>query len=603
MRGYSIKVRECCFSSVPKEGRKLIWEVTHHCNFGCDYCFQEHKRHHSPPRILNHTDLRKICSRLKDMHVTEVLITGGEIYQVKEELPELYSEIQAQGLPLSFSTNQYLKRDFIDQLIAFNPTSINISLEPKQNGNDNIYEQLVEAAEYLLDVAGRNHIKIKITSVITKNNVTNYDDFMKLIKRWVVKYPYLSSVYITNPYEIGFSKLSVRASNEQLRRILSKTKTDKSYSKLTFINFHRFNMPLQHCLAGSKYVLLEPTGNVYPCHLFANLAPETFLLGNLLQDSPIEIDKRLAQFAIQTISAVSDYKSKTDKCGNCPSNSKCGAGCLAEIISVGNLIEPRLVCHRIPPPPRKSNLHQESQQLGLDVQPTLFDINGDEEAKIIEHVKTNLRKSDHDLAHGFDHIESVVQLSRFIAKKEVANLRIVTAAAYFHDFEPRRPLIYESHAKLSAEKAVSFLKQIGFFYNDLPQIYHCIVTSSYGASELGLSPETLEAKVVRDADWLDSIGARGIARVFAFASAHNIETLGKCEWNPTNPPHKVMSLLGPDPSPIYHFFSKLLWVKDGILTETGRQIAAIRHERLIRFLKEFKSETEEESLIKSYKQM
>ncbi len=233
----------------------------------------------------------------------------------------------------------------------------------------------------------------------------------------------------------------------------------------------------------------------------------------------------------------------------------------------------------------------------------MFDIKGDEEEKIIEHVKTNLRKSDHDLAHGFDHIESVVQLSRFIAKKERANIRIVTAAAYFHDFEPRRPLIYESHAKLSAEKAVSYLKQIGFSANDLTQIYHCIVTSSYGASELGLSPETLEAKVVRDADWLDSIGARGIARVFAFASAHNIETLGKCEWDPANPPHKVMSLLGPDPSPIYHFFSKLLWVKDGILTETGRQIAVIRHDRLVRFLKEFKSETEEESLFESYKQM
>ena len=38
----------------------------------------------------------------------------------------------------------------------------------------------------------------------------------------------------------------------------------------------------------------------------------------------------------------------------------------------------------------------------LDVQPTMFDIMPDEESKIIEHIKTNLRKSDHDLAHGFD---------------------------------------------------------------------------------------------------------------------------------------------------------------------------------------------------------
>ena len=580
----------------------MIWEVTHQCNFGCDYCFQEHKRLHNPPRILNNTDLRKICSILKDINITEVLITGGEIYQVRDELPDLCSEIKSQKLPLSFSTNNYLKRDFIDRLITFNPTSINISLEPKQNGDsDTFYAQRVEAAKYLLDITGKNQIKVKITSVVTKKNMMNYDNFLKLIKGWVVQYSSLSSIYITNPYEIGFSKLGVRATTEQLKKILPKNQTDKTNPKINFINFHRFNMPLQHCYAGLKYVLLEPTGDVYPCHLFANLDPETFLLGNLLQDSPSEIDKRLDQFATQTKSAVSDYKNKTEKCGGCSSSNECGAGCLAEIISVGNLIEPRLVCRRIPPP-RKGPLNRKSQQLTL-VQSTMFDIKPDEEAKIIEHVKTNLRKSDHDLAHGYDHIESVVQLSKFIAQKEGANLRIVTAAAYFHDFEPRRPLIYESHAKLSAEKAVSFLKQIGFADNELPQIYHCIVTSSYGASEVGLSPETLEAKVVRDADWLDSIGARGIARVFAFASAHHIETLGKCEWDPTNPPHKVMSLLGPDPSPIYHCFSKLLWVKDGILTETGRRIADIRHERLVRFLKEFKSETEEESLLKSYKQI
>jgi uncharacterized protein len=578
----------------------LIWEVTHHCNFGCDYCFQEHKRLHSPSRILNLTDLRKICSRLHDLNISEVLLTGGEIYQIKEELSDLCSEIKSLNLPISFSTNNYLRSEFVDQLMSFNPTSINISLEPKMSGNSAYNGKLIEAAKYVLEAADKKQIKVKITSVITKNNIDNYNEFFNLISEWTGKYPFLSSIYITNPYEIGFSKLGVRASFEQLRTIFPKDINGKSNPKIKYINFHRFNMPLQHCFAGSKYVLLEPTGSVYPCHLFANLEPETFLLGNLLQDDPSEIAQRLAQFASQTISAVNDYKSKTEKCKDCPSNNECGAGCLAEIISVGNLIEPRLVCRRIPPP-RKNATSPEIPHLRYDVQPTMFDIASEEETKIIEHVKTNLRKSDHDLAHGMDHIESVVLLSRFIATKEHANLRIVTAAAYFHDFEPRRPLIFESHAKLSAEKAVIFLKQIGFSEVDVNQIYHCIVTSSYGASELGLIPETLEAKVVRDADWLDSIGARGIARVFAFASAHNLETLGNVEWDPTNPPHKVLSLLGPDPSPIYHFFSKLLWVKEGILTETGRRIAEVRHERLVRFLKEFKSETDEESLFKSYR--
>jgi uncharacterized protein len=566
-----------------------VWEVTHYCSFGCDYCFQERKRQHSPVRILNRTDLQKICRRLEDINVTEVLITGGEIYQVREELPELCRMIAAAHLPISFSTNEYTKRDFINQLISYDPVSINISLEPKQNGNDRRYERSVEEAEYLLDIASRNNIKVKVTSVVTKRNMANYDALLQTVQKWVARYPSLSAVYVTNPYEIGFAKTNVRAPSGELVKILRKTGDEALYPRVKFVNFHRFNMPLQHCFAGSKYMLLEPDGSVYPCHLFANLAPETFMLGNLLQDSSSEIDKRLTQFASETVAAVNDYKSKTAQCSNCDSAKECGAGCLAEIISVGNLIEPRLVCKRIPAPRRR---RQKPPQLALQTLTPMSDITPEEEERIIEHIKVNIRKTDHDLAHGFDHVECVVQLSRLIAKNEGANLRIVTAAAYFHDFEPRRPLIYESHTRLSAEKAVAFLSQIGFSENELSQIRHCIETSSYGAFELGYSPDTLEAKVVRDADWLDSIGARGIARVFAFASAHNAETLGRCAWDPVDPPHKAMSLLGPDPSPIYHFFSKLLWVKDGMTTETGRRMASIRHQRLVKFLQDYRSEME-----------
>jgi HD superfamily phosphodiesterase len=51
-----------------------------------------------------------------------------------------------------------------------------------------------------------------------------------------------------------------------------------------------------------------------------------------------------------------------------------------------------------------------------------------------------------------------------------------------------------------------------------------------------------------------------------------------------------MSLIGPDPSPIYHFFSKLLWVKDQMATPTGKSLADIRHQRMLKFLSEYRAE-------------
>ena len=599
MREIAMELRECCFKSVPKEGRKLVWEITHKCTWGCDYCFQAKKRIHNTVRVLNATDLSEICSKLDALAVTEVLLTGGEIYHVRDMLPHICNELAKQNLPISFSTNEFARKDFINLLLSFKPTAVNISLEPSGNGTSKGYDRLLEAAEYVLDLAGKNRTTVKITGVITKSNIKNYSEYLDQMKAWTKQYSSLSSVYITNPYDIGYISTGIRANLDQLEDIVKKAPGGNDYPAIKYVNFHRFNMPLQYCYAGSKYVHLEPNGNIYPCHLFANLNPDVFMLGNLLSDSPNEIADYLSRFAAQTVSGVEEYKAKTPECEKCTYSSRCGAGCLAEIISMGNLIEPRLVCKRIQPS-KRTPLYTPPPQLALDSSPPIPDLLPKEEERIVEEVKMNLRKRDNDLAHRLDHVESVVHLARFIGSREGANLRIVTAAAYFHDFEPRQPLIYESHTELSAKKAVDFLKRLGFSDNDLARIYHCIDTSSYGSSQLGHSPETIEAKVVRDADWLDAIGARGIARVFAFASAHGDETLGKCEWDPENPPKKRMSLIGPDPSPIYHFFSKLLWVKDGMMTETGRQIAQIRHARLVKFLQEYRSEMDERSLLDKF---
>jgi HD superfamily phosphodiesterase len=259
----------------------------------------------------------------------------------------------------------------------------------------------------------------------------------------------------------------------------------------------------------------------------------------------------LNSFAKQIDEAVIEYKRITNECSKCSQLNECGGGCLAEIISAGNMIEPQLFCESIPYP--------ETEIYGISFRPTAMSLDENqkdltelEENKIKEYVFNNIKKRQHDLSHSYDHVVAVVNNARYIAKKEGANLRIVTAAAYFHDFSPRRKLIYECHTKSSANAAVNFLSSIGFNDLDLEEIFKCIGASSYGAAEMGVQHHSLEARIVRDADLLDAIGARGIARVFA--SAHNCETLGDVEWDIDNPPKKTVSLVGPDPSPIYHFF-------------------------------------------------
>ncbi|MGB9595290.1 MAG: HD domain-containing protein [Candidatus Poribacteria bacterium] len=211
------------------------------------------------------------------------------------------------------------------------------------------------------------------------------------------------------------------------------------------------------------------------------------------------------------------------------------------------------------------------------------------EEKIRCFVKERLKNAD--IAHGFDHIECVVNMAKKIALAENADLRIVVPSAYLHDIVPRNEVErFDLHTEKSANEAVKFLKSIGFSQQEIENITDVIISSSYESYLKGKEAKTIEAKVVRDADWLDAIGARGIARVFVFAGHYGCPEMGSVDWDPDNPIKLEMSSTKPDPSPIYHFFSKLLWIKNLMQTETGKKEAEKRHQFMVEFLKRYKSE-------------
>jgi len=116
-----------------------------------------------------------------------------------------------------------------------------------------------------------------------------------------------------------------------------------------------------------------------------------------------------------------------------------------------------------------------------------------------------------DPSHDFLHIHRVVKMAVYLAEKENADFNIVVPAAYFHDFvnvpknDPRR----SEASRLSAEAAVEYLSSVGYPPQYAEAIRHAIAAHSFSAA---IKPETIEAKVVQDADRLDGLGAIGVAR-------------------------------------------------------------------------------------------
>ncbi|EKE83358.1 HD domain-containing protein [Idiomarina xiamenensis] len=174
-----------------------------------------------------------------------------------------------------------------------------------------------------------------------------------------------------------------------------------------------------------------------------------------------------------------------------------------------------------------------------------------------------------DPAHDPQHINRVVSNAKQLARHESANLAVVVPAAYLHDcFSlPKNHPERAKSSQLAAQKARQFLVSINYPELHLDAITHAITAHSYSA---GITPQTLEAKVVQDADRLDALGAIGIARCIQVGSSMGVELYHgddpfaqEREWNDK---HYTFD----------HFYTKLFRLPDAMHTHAARQEAKRR---------------------------
>ena len=142
---------------------------------------------------------------------------------------------------------------------------------------------------------------------------------------------------------------------------------------------------------------------------------------------------------------------------------------------------------------------------------------------LLELEKIVENKLDKYGAHGlFSHIKRVCNLCLYLAKYgKGVNLTVLKLAALLHDIARVEEDLDESgnidHAVLGAQEAEKILRRYGFSTDIIEAVKHCIETHRYRSNR---KPQTIEAKILSDADKLDVIGAVGIARSFMIAGKY-----------------------------------------------------------------------------------
>jgi uncharacterized protein len=116
-------------------------------------------------------------------------------------------------------------------------------------------------------------------------------------------------------------------------------------------------------------------------------------------------------------------------------------------------------------------------------------------------------------SHGFEHTERVYNLCLHLGKVLNADQTILLPAAILHDICRGE----ENHAKAGAVIAAPILRIFGFDEDKIQRIQKVIISHSFSA---GQTPESLEAKILSDADKLDALGALGIYRTAAYSGEY-----------------------------------------------------------------------------------
>jgi len=202
---------------------------------------------------------------------------------------------------------------------------------------------------------------------------------------------------------------------------------------------------------------------------------------------------------------------------------------------------------------------------------------------IIERMKNHLSCS----AHSIDHVMRVYNLCKLIAKShDHVDMEVLEPAALLHDIartiESNDQTGTCDHALLGSEMAGDLLRDLAYPEAVISQVQHCIRSHRY---RTGHQPQTIEAKILFDADKLDVIGSIGIARTFMLAGqfGQRITTQSSDDYQASNIVDHGRIKDVSKHSPLMEYEYKFKHIPDKLYTQKGKALAKSR----LAYMKDF----------------
>nr|WP_206037664.1 mycofactocin radical SAM maturase [Rhodococcus sp. HNM0569] len=302
----------------------LTWELTYACNLSCVHCLSSSGRR--DPRELSTEQCKAIIDELQRMQVFYVNIGGGEP-TVRSDFWELVDYATAHQVGVKFSTNgvridekvaaRLAASDYVDVQISLDGATAEVNDAVRGPGS---FAMAVRALENLSNAGFRD---AKISVVVTRENVSQLDDFKALADR------YGATLRITRlrPSGRGADVWDDLHPTAAQQRELYDWLVAHGEGVLTGDSFFHLSaygdaLPgLNLCGAGRVVCLIDPVGDVYACPFAIH---EEFLAGNILADGGFQSIWQNSELFTELRSPQT-----AGACTKCAHFDSCRGGCMA----------------------------------------------------------------------------------------------------------------------------------------------------------------------------------------------------------------------------------------------------------------------------------
>jgi len=200
-----------------------------------------------------------------------------------------------------------------------------------------------------------------------------------------------------------------------------------------------------------------------------------------------------------------------------------------------------------------------------------------------------------DAAHDYDHLVRVIALADKIQASEGGDLSTIWAAVALHDIGQERERRHGGdHASIGAELAAQLLKDTPFPQDSIPAVQQAIREHRMTG---GVIPQTLEGRILYDADKIDCLGAIGIGRLYCITGRYNQKVYAPIPDDIVEPivPHVIRHLRRrPDYSPSIEFQLLFADLPERMTTKAGQEMARERFLYMQEFFNRLRQEVEGE---------